>query len=201
MNGESEQSTEAAPAPHPSEREAALEDRIRKLEASLAEKTATLPSEDSVTDRVIAKLSTLAASRAGSAAERVLVLAGGDSESFDGPPPPRGAVLHPPAPPGETSHRQWFFWQLWTEARLIFRMYFDPHYRVSRTTQFAIPGIGLLLVFNYFFFSIWVSIAFVSPITERLLAVFLSVLGYKMLMRELGRYRDVLDYLARYGPR
>ncbi|MCE9565443.1 MAG: hypothetical protein K8U57_25755 [Planctomycetes bacterium] len=201
MNGPTEPGTEEAPATPPtSEREAALEDRIRKLESALAERTAT-PDEDSMTDKVIAKLSSLAGSRAGSVAERVLVLASGDSQPYDAPPPPRGAVLHPPTPPGETGQRRWFFWQLWTEARLIFRMYFDPHYRVSRTTQFAIPGIVLLLVFNYFFFSVWVSIAFVSPIMERLLAVGLGILGYKMMMRELGRYREVLDYLARYGPR
>ena len=52
---------------------------------------------------------------------------------------------------------------------------------------------------DYFFFSSWVTIPFVSPVAERLLAVVLGVVGYRVLMWETTRYRDVLDYLARYG--
>jgi hypothetical protein len=80
-------------------------------------------------------------------------------------------------------------------------MYFDPRYRVSRTTQFALPGIALLLMFNYFFFGVWVHITFLSPLLERLLIVVLSVVAYKLFTRELARYRDVREYLARYSPR
>jgi hypothetical protein len=78
-------------------------------------------------------------------------------------------------------------------------MYFDPRYRVSRTTQFVIPGIGLLLVFNYFLFSVWLSIPVLSPLVERGLAVFLGVVACMVLARETVRYREVLDYLAKYG--
>ncbi len=193
-----ESATEIASPPNTSEREAALEDRIRKLEAALAERVAPPPDEDTMTDRVIAKLSALAGGTR-SAADRVLVLASDGSQPL-APPPPQGAVLHPPAATVDHTQRRWFFTQVWSEIQLVFRMYFDPHYRVSRTTQFAIPGIVLMLVFDYFFFSVWVSIVFVSPVVERLLAVFLGVLGYKLIVRELGRYRDVLEYLARYKP-
>ena len=85
------------------------------------------------------------------------------------------------------------------ELRLIFTMYFDPRYRISRTTQFALPGMVLLLIFNYCFFSLWVSITFLSPVLERLLAVIIGILIYKLLTREVSRYREVLAYLARYG--
>jgi hypothetical protein len=78
-------------------------------------------------------------------------------------------------------------------------MYFDPRYRISRTTQFALPGIALVLIFNYFFFSAWVTIPFLSPVLERLLIVVLALVAYKLITRELARYREVLDYLARYG--
>lgn len=198
MNEATESNTESPPPPGTSDREAVLEDRIRKLEAALAAQTAMPPDDEAVTDRVIAKLSAIAGG-AKSAADRVLVLAG-DGSRHVLPPLPDGAVLHPPVSPlPEEAHRRWFFTQLWTETRLVFRMYFDPHYRVSRTTQFALPGIALLLVFNYFFFSVWVSIAFLSPVLERVLAVLLGVLGYKLIVRELARYRDVLEYMARYG--
>ena len=116
------------------------------------------------------------------------------------PPPPDGTIftppeLHDPAPRG------WFFAQLWAEARLAARMYFDPRYRVSRTAQVAFPLFAALLALNYFLFSVWFSVAVVSPVAERLLDVILAVLAYRVLARELDRYRAVLDYLARYAPR
>ncbi|MBN9118067.1 MAG: hypothetical protein J0I06_02680 [Planctomycetes bacterium] len=117
------------------------------------------------------------------------------------PPPPEGTILVPPEP-HDPARRGWFFAQLWAELRLAVRMYFDPRYRVSRTAQVAFPLFAALLVFNYFFFSVWVSISFISPVTERLLDVALVVLAYRVLVRELDRYRAVLDYLAKYaGPR
>jgi hypothetical protein len=117
------------------------------------------------------------------------------------PPPPKGAVLSPPAPPPDPADRKWFLARFWAEVRLIVRMYLDPQYRVSRTTQFALPAIALVLVFNYFFFSLWVTIPVLSPVAERLLAVVLGVVGYKILMWETARYREVREYLARYGVR
>jgi hypothetical protein len=185
------------------EREVELEDRVRKLETALAERPLPAANEDAVADRVIAKLSALAGGpRSGSAADRVLVLDATTAEPFTVPPPPQGAVLHPPAR-SEVSQGQsrWFLAQLWAETRVIIRMYFDPYYRVSRTTQFAIPGIALFLVLNYFFCSVWVPIPFLSPILERLLILLAGILGYKLMVREIARYRNVLEYLARYGPR
>ena len=78
-------------------------------------------------------------------------------------------------------------------------MYFDPRYRVSRTAQLAFPLFAVLLVFNYFFFSVWFSITVVSPVAERLLDVVLACSAYRVLVRELDRYRAVLDYLAKYA--
>jgi hypothetical protein len=189
----------------PTAREAELEDRVRKLEAALAERPGTA-DEDALTDKVIARLTAMATEpRALANSERVVVLdASGEPRALvpAAPPPPEGAVLEPPPTlPADTAKRKWFLAQLWSEIRLAFRMYFDPRYRISRTTQFALPGIGLFLIFNYFFFSVWVSIAFLSPVAERLLAVFLGILGYMLLTRETARYRDVLAYLAKYPPR
>lgn len=197
MTGATDPLTDTAPK---TEREAALEDRLRKLETALAERPPAVVGEDAVADRVIAKLSAIAdEARSGNGSQRVLVL---DGASDYAPPPPQGAVLHPPArPEADPAGSRWFLAQLWAEARLVFRMYFDPHYRISRTTQFALPGIALLLVFNYYFFSVWVSVPFLSPVVERVLALFLGVLGYKLVVREIARYRNVLEYLARYGAR
>lgn len=189
--------------------ESDLEARVRKLEVAVAEQRAMVPDEDAVADRVIAKLSAMADRPRPEPPSGRLVVLDSVPEPDPGPrplvpaapPPPNGAVLRPPEPPPDPALRKWFVVQFWSEVRLVFRMYFDPRYRLSRTAQFVLPGILLLLVFNYFFFSVWVSIAFVSPVAERLLAVLLGVVGYKVLVRETARYREVLDYLAKYGQR
>jgi hypothetical protein len=114
------------------------------------------------------------------------------------PPPPDGTILTPPEQ-HEAAARTWFFGQLWADLRLAVRMYFDARYRVSRTAQLAFPVFAALLVFNYFFFSMWFSITIVSPVAERLLDVLIVVVAYRVLVRELDRYRAVLDYLAKYA--
>jgi hypothetical protein len=192
-------------APTPSSREAELEDRIRKLETALAERPAPHRDDDAVADRVIAKLSAIASEpRDPSSTDRVMVLASSTDPRVlvpAAPPPPEGAVLRPPEAPADPSRRRWLLTQLWSELRLVFQMYFDHRYRISRTAQFAMPGIIALLIFNYFLFSVWISIPVLSPIIERLLTLLLGVLAYKILMRETIRYREVLEYLTRYGPR
>lgn len=116
------------------------------------------------------------------------------------PPPPLGTILAPPEPP-DLARRGWFFGQLWAEARLAARMYFDPRYRISRTAQVVFPLVAVLLVFNYFLFGWWLAVPIVSPVAERLLDAALAVFAYRVLARELDRYRAVLDYLARFTAR
>ena len=115
------------------------------------------------------------------------------------PPPPVGTILAPPDPQDPTK-RGWFLPQLWAEVRLAVQMYFDPRYRISRTAQLAFPLVAALLVLNYFLFG-WFAVPVVSPIAERLLDALLVVLAYRVLARELDRYRAVLDYLARFAAR
>jgi hypothetical protein len=114
------------------------------------------------------------------------------------PPPPEGVILTPPEP-REKSPRPWFLVQLWNELRLAVRMYFDPRYRVSRTAQLAFLTFAALLTLNYFLFAVWFSLPVISPVAERVCDVFLAVLAYRVLQRELDRYRNVLDYLDRFA--
>ena len=115
-------------------------------------------------------------------------------------PPPEGIILTPPEPP-DAGRRGWFFAQLWAEMVLALKMYVDPRYRVSRTAQLAFPLFSVLLVLNYFVFAVWFAYPIVSPVLERLLDVVIVVIAYRVLVRELDRYRAVLDYLARYSPK
>jgi hypothetical protein len=115
------------------------------------------------------------------------------------PPPPNGAVLEPPGHPEES--RRGFLVSLGADLRLAGRMYFDPRYRISRMLQFAMPAVLLLFLLNYLFFAVWFSIPVVSPILERLVCVLLGIFSYRLLTRELDRYRAVLDYLGKYASR
>lgn len=115
-------------------------------------------------------------------------------------PPPEGTILTPPESP-EVPRRTWLLIDLWQQMRLAVKMYFDPRYRVSRIGQFALPVFAVLLALNYFLFSVWWPIPVVSPVAERLVDVVLAILAYRVLVRELDRYRAVLDYLSRYVPR
>lgn len=123
------------------------------------------------------------------------------------PVEPKFIPLNPEAPPGashnspEDGLRTWLFNGFWTELRLIPRMYFDPRYRLSRWTQIGVPVVLALLIANYVFFSYSpMSLIPVLPaIIERLLVLFFGVVLYKLLSREAVRYKQVLDYLAKYG--
>jgi hypothetical protein len=193
-----------------------LEERVRKLETAVADLEQSRLSEDAVADRVILKLRAMAGEPRVLPATPGVLLDDGESAALvvvpeapvaePAPPPtppatpPSGVVLRPPAPPAP-EQRRWFFTQLWAEIRLIARMYFDPHYRVSRTTQLALPAILLLFAINYLVFAVTITIPVVSPILERLVCIVLGVLAYKVLTRETARYREVLNYLANHGGR
>jgi hypothetical protein len=197
---------EAVPGRPPARgRRGDLEDRVRKLEAAVGELKESAVTEEVVTDRVLARLQAMAtaprplAGPSGVLYDETGPVAG--SPAADAPPPPKGAVLQPPRPPEDPARRSWFLAQLWAEFRLLARMYFDPRYRVSRTAQLVVPVVLGLFALNYFAFSVWFSVAVISPVAERVVCVLLGVFLYKVLVRELTRYRGVLDYWAKYPPR
>jgi hypothetical protein len=117
------------------------------------------------------------------------------------------SIFHDPNrfPPGvanpseDQSIRSWLLHQVFGEFRLIFKMYFDPRYRMSRFGQFGVPLILGFFILNYFVFNFTCAVPIAGAILERLVAVVLAVVLYKLLAREASRYKQVLEYLARYG--
>ncbi|MCZ2340692.1 MAG: hypothetical protein LC104_02715 [Bacteroidales bacterium] len=85
------------------------------------------------------------------------------------------------------------------EFRLMFQMYFDHRYRLSRLCQLGIPIVVLLGIMNYFLFNWFFAIPLLGLICERVGLVILTVSAYKILARETIRYATVLQYLSRYG--
>lgn len=85
------------------------------------------------------------------------------------------------------------------EVKTIARMYFDPRYRLSRVAQIGVPVLLALYVLNYFFFTYTCALPVLPMVAERLMYIPLTLALYKVLVREVARYREVLAYLARYG--
>jgi hypothetical protein len=105
--------------------------------------------------------------------------------------------MMPPEPPaGEAGF--WGRFAIWRELQFIFRMYFDPRYRLSRACQLVAPALLVLMVLNYLAFSFW-NVPVLAPVFERLILIVLAVALYKVLSREAARYDAVLKYLSQYG--
>src|SRR5207248_4461663 len=93
--------------------------------------------------------------------------------------------------------RPWLLFDLLREFGATVRMYMDPRYRVRRATQLMVPLILGLLLLNYLLFNVLVlQIPVVSPVIERVIDIVLGVLLYKVLMREVGRYRQTVALFA-----
>lgn len=97
--------------------------------------------------------------------------------------------------------KPWLIIEVLREMMLALRMYFDPRYRVRRSTQLMVPLLLGGLILNYFFFAQLFDIWIISPISERLILLLLGVLLYKIVSREAARYRDVLAEYQAQGVR
>jgi len=98
--------------------------------------------------------------------------------------------------PSTQPKRTWKDFPVIREARLIFGMYFDKRYNPSRAAQLGVPGLLILMVLSYFFWS-WFNIFVVSQILHHLVVMIAAVVLYRLVAAELERYAAVLDYLDR----
>ena len=183
--------------------DAALLERIRRLEDALAQRpapvTAVVPhDEEQLAERLLTIISAKAAQhRAATSNVPAAPLGVAPIQTYAQYPFPPGAAM----PPNEPSVWSWFTSSVLGEIKLIVRMYLDPRYRLSRFAQLGVPIILVAFVFNYFFFLLPPigAIPIVREILERFVCVLLSIGLYKVLARELIRYRQVLEYLSQYG--
>jgi hypothetical protein len=181
----------------------ALAERVRRLEEQLATREPAPPADEDVAERVITILTEKAAK------QRALA---------DANPPVPGLIpaavtavrfaqsAFPNTPPGvapqpaEIGFRSWLLTQVVGEFRLMAMMYFDARYRLSRVAQFGVPAVLALAALSYFVFNYTCAIPIAAQIGERVVLVVLAVVLYRILAREVARYRQVLDYLAQHGP-
>jgi len=97
-----------------------------------------------------------------------------------------------------TSRRPWLLMELVRDFSAMVHMYLDPRYRVRRSTQLLVPVIIGLFALNCFFFNAVFTVAILSTIVEKLVDVILAVLLYKVVNRELVRYRQVIAQLLEW---
>lgn len=95
------------------------------------------------------------------------------------------------------ARRPWLLFDFLREMGTAVRMYMDARYRLRRSTQFLVPLLVGLFVANYLFFNVlFLHIPVISPVVERLVVIVLAVLLYKVLSREVARYRQMLAQIA-----
>ena len=107
-------------------------------------------------------------------------------------------------PGGETTlkavnamRRPWLLFDLLREVAATVRMYMDPRYRVRRATQLMVPLILVLFGANYLILNhTLLDIPVFRHIVERVVEIVLAVLLYKVLMREVARYRQTIAQFA-----
>ncbi|MCE9533274.1 MAG: hypothetical protein K8T89_19420 [Planctomycetes bacterium] len=97
--------------------------------------------------------------------------------------------------PETTGPRPWLLMELLREVSTTFRMYLDPRYRVRRSTQLTVPLILALFALNAFFFNVIFEMPFISAALQKIADVILAVLLYKVVQREIVRYRQVVAQL------
>jgi hypothetical protein len=153
-----------------------LSDRMLRLEGEVAELRSTLSELAEIVVNDIRD-------------RREAGLSGSATTIPDVPAPPVGEGTIPP----DTVRRPWLLFDFLREIGLTFRMYMDARYRVRRGTQLMVPLILGLVVANYLFFNqLMVQVPVFTPIIERLITIVLAVLLYKVLSREVARYRRLL---------
>jgi len=183
-------------------RSESLEQRVRRLEDAMASLQDTRHLEDRVVERVASRLnrepttaivqSTPAIVHAGRQllpAALGLFRAGADQAE-------QQAVsrLDPPAVPADK--RPWLLFDVYAEARTMVRMFFDRRYRVSRQARW-IPPILLIAILLSWIWLMSFPIINLMPsviliVVDKILDLALAFLAFKILSREVRRYREAL---------
>jgi hypothetical protein len=164
-----------------------LEERVQRLECLVATLQDARQMEERVADRV---------------AEQV--------ENRLRPAPPRATVMEmtrellpaalesarlgtngPETASGQSarSRASWLLLEFYDEVRAIFWMFLDTRYRMTWTCRLLPVSILVLILFGWFLLG---SLPLVGALIDKLFDIVLIAIGYKVLSREAGRYRQMV---------
>lgn len=156
-----------------------VEQRLRRLEASVAALQDTQLMEERVAERVVVRLKRPSHNSLRESAGVVL---------------DAGRVLVPVTEPvadrptaSQSKDRPWWVLSdLWSELRTFGAMLFDHRYAFSLTGRFGPVVIICSYVFTWLFVG---GFLLVGGVMERVIDIVLAVLLYKIIAREVRRYR------------
>jgi hypothetical protein len=95
--------------------------------------------------------------------------------------------------------RPWLLTELLREIGTIVRMYLHPRYRVRRATQMTVLLLLGLVLANHLLLGFLFHVPIASEILQCLIDIVLAVLLYKVLIREVSRFRQLLAQLRPSG--
>ena len=163
-----------------------LEQRVARLEDAVAALQDTDRIEQRVTERVTRRLSRKAPPVAEPAPADLLVNVGRQLLPAALSSIPSGTAAADVPPSGA---RPWVLFEAYAEARAMVRMFFDRRYRVSWTA--CIIPVGALIIF-LFSWLILGSIPLIGWLLDKTVDLVLAFVIYKVLGREVQRYRQTI---------
>ncbi len=156
-----------------------VEQRLRLLESAVVALQDTQLMEERVAERIAqkSKRTPMAALRDTASvivdASKALVPTGSASSTTNPSPPPADK-------PG------WLLLDLWSEVRTFGKMLFDHRYPFSYAGRFGPVVIACTYAFSWMFLS---GMPIIGGVTERIVDVVLAFVLYKIMSREVYRYR------------
>ncbi len=194
--GISEQPAVANEAQQPENGHWALEQRVRRLEDAVAGLQDTHPLEERILERVSRRLNhgsarALEDSSGVLNAGRQLLPAALDLIRTKAVDAERRGVV-PPRP----GIRPWLFFDAYAELRTMVRMFLDPRYRPTWPARIAPVALLALILTSW----IWLPGTSLFPtsimtLVDKTVDLVLAFLAFKILHREVRRYREVVPDL------
>jgi hypothetical protein len=110
---------------------------------------------------------------------------------------PTAAVAAPSAVPlGSSIRPAWLLVETINDFRVMMRVYTDPRYRMTRigwllpVAVFAFVLCSNLPVFQYVF--VWNLVPVFGYPIDKVIDLFVAFIAFKVLMREVARYREII---------
>jgi hypothetical protein len=178
-----------------------LEQRVHRLEDAVAALQDTKLIEERVAERVMGRMN-----RKRSKSSTAIVNAERLAQTPAGPGLAPGGEAHADAQaiPSLNAKRPWLIVEVCHELRTMFRMFFDPRYRVSWSAFFALMVLAYILVSKWLW-SLWgavpilglltepMHLTFIGEILDKTVDLILALFAYKTLSREMRRYREAIS--------
>jgi hypothetical protein len=184
----------------------ALEYRLRRLEDAVAILQDTQMMEDRVAERVRHQLDLKPAPQrdvANLALDAGLRLLPMLPRTAEPPVAPQATVVAPTAvaapgavPVAPSSRPAWLVFETINDFRVMMRVFTDPRYRITRigwllpVGVFAFVLCSHLTVFKLFF--VWNLVPFFGDVIDKVIDLFAAFIAFKVLMREVTRYREII---------